>query len=134
MSANLTAHVVAYLCCDDAASAIDFYSAAFGAVEQSRLVMDDNRVGHAELQIGSTTLYLSDEWPEMNVRSPRHLGGNAVSFVLHVEDADVAFQRALAAGADAERPLTDSPHGYGGWLRDPWGHRWNIMSPSRGSA
>ena len=122
---------VAYLCCDEAVRAIDFYAAAFGAVEQSRMVMDDGRLGHAEILLGSTTLYLSDEWPEMNVRSPRHLGGYAVSFVLFVEDADVAFEQAIAAGAVVERPVTNSPLGYGGWIRDPWGHRWNVTSPTR---
>ena len=41
-----------YLTVKDAAAAIDFYRAAFGAVEQFRLTGPDGRIGHAELRIG----------------------------------------------------------------------------------
>jgi PhnB protein len=45
-----------------------------------------------------------------------------------VQDADAAVARAVAAGATLERPVVDSPHGRGGWIRDPFGHRWNILA------
>lgn len=120
--------VTSYLCCDGAAEAIGFYQAAFGAEEVSRMAEPDGRIGHAELRLGETTLYLSDEWPEMKVRSPRSLGGHSVSFVIHVADADACFAKAVAAGAVVERPLKDEPYGRSGWLLDPWGHHWSIMS------
>lgn len=122
--------VTPYLCANPAASAIDFYKEAFGATERYRMTGEDGRIGHAELTIGGTTLYLSDEWPEMGVRSPKSLGGNCVSFVVDVADVDAAWKRALDAGATIERPITDAPHGRGGWLVDPFGHRWSIMTPN----
>lgn len=127
----MSATVTSYLCCDGAAEAIDFYGKAFGAVELSRMAEPNGRIGHAELQLGETTLYLSDEWPEMKVLSPRTLGGHSVSFVVRVADADAAFAKAVAAGAIVERPLRDEPHGRAGWVLDPWGHHWSIMSDAR---
>ncbi len=92
----------------------------------------DGRLGHAEIRIGETTLYLSDEFPEYGAHSPASLGGSTVAFVLSVADADAAFAKAVGAGATVDRPLVDSPVGRGGWLRDPWGHRWNVMTPAAG--
>ena len=121
-------HVTAYLCASPAADAIDFYRTAFGAEERYRLDNADGRIGHAEIAIGETVLLLSDEWAEHHVLSPKTLQGNSASFVLEVDDADAAFARAIEAGAAVERPVTDAPYGRGGWLMDPFGHRWSIMT------
>jgi PhnB protein len=128
MQANATTktHVTAYLCANSAADAIEFYKRAFGAEERYRMADDNGRIGHAELTIGDSVIYLSDEWREMNVLSPKTLGGHSCSFVLDVPDADAAFQRAIDAGAEVERPLKDEPYGRAGWLVDPSGHRWCV--------
>jgi uncharacterized glyoxalase superfamily protein PhnB len=94
------------------------------------MVMDDGRIGHAEIKIGETVLYLADEWPDYRVLSPSKLNGNAVSFVLSVPDVDAAFGRALGAGVTIERPLKDEPHGRSGWVVDPFGHRWCLTAAS----
>jgi PhnB protein len=120
--------LTAYLCAKDAAAAITFYKRAFGAEERYRLTGDDGRVGHAEIAFGASVFFLSDEWPEMGVLSPTTLKGNSTSFVLDVPDVDAAFQRAVDAGAKVERPVTDQPFGRGGWVVDPFGHRWSIMT------
>ncbi len=122
--------VTAYLCVKGAAEAIAFYTRAFGARERYRITMPDGRIGHAEITLGESMLMLSDEAPERGVLSPQSLGGFSTSFVLEVEDADTAFQRALDAGATLERPLTDEPYGRGGWLFDPFGHRWHVFTPN----
>jgi len=125
-------HVTPYLCADGAASAIDFYKRAFGAEEIMRYD-DDGRIGHAELRIGDTIVYLSDEYPPYRVFSPRTLNGNSVSLSISTDDADAVFERALAAGATVERPLKDEGFGRSGWLIDPFGHRWNVVTPKEGS-
>lgn len=130
MSANGYRDVSTYLCVKGASDAIDFYTKAFGARELYRLPQDDGRLGHAEIVVGETVLMLSDEWPKMKVLSPKTLGGNSVSLVLSVDDVDAAFARAVDAGATVERPITDAPYGRGGWLVDPFGHRWNLMTPN----
>jgi PhnB protein len=118
-----------YLCCTDAAAAITFYGTALGAVEVERWTADDGRIGHAELDIAGNRVFLADEHPEIGVVSPTTLGRTPVSFVLDVSDADVAVEQAVAAGASVERPVTDQPGGRrGGWIVDPFGHRWNLTS------
>ncbi|KTT24101.1 VOC family protein [Pseudacidovorax intermedius] len=117
----------AYLCVRDAQAAIDFYHRAFGATELFRLTEPSGRVGHAELDFGGHTVMLSEEYPEMGVRSPQALGATPVTLHLHVDDADGLVARAVSAGATLERSPED--HFYGersGTVRDPFGHRWLI--------
>jgi len=120
--------VTAYLCADRASDAIEFYKKAYGAEELYRIENDDGTLGHAEVRIGDTVLMISDEAPNLGVIAPNKLAGTATSFVLDVPDVDAAFQRAVDAGARVERPLKDEPYGRGGWVIDPFGHRWSIMT------
>jgi PhnB protein len=120
--------VTTYICVDGASDAIEFYKRAFGAEELYRLPGPDGKLGHAEIKIGETVLMLSDEWPEGGVRSPLRFDGSCVSLVLDVPDCDAAWLRALEAGAKVDRPLKDEPYGRGGWIIDPFGHRWSIMT------
>lgn len=123
-----THELYAYLCVRDARAAIDFYARAFGARELFRLTEPDGRVGHAEIDFDGHTLMLSEEYPEMGVRSPESLGGaTPVTLHLHVDDADALLARAVEAGGNLERAPQD--HFYGersGTVRDPFGHRWLI--------
>ena len=122
--------IAPYLTVHDGAAAITFYAEALGAVEEFRVVGDDGRIGHAELRIGAARVQLSDEYPEIDVRSPRDLGGSTVALSLTVTDCDAAFARAIAAGGAAERAPEDQPHGNRmAVLRDPFGHRWNLLQP-----
>ena len=124
----MTTSVTAYLTCDGASQAIDFYRAAFDATELTRMEDTDGRIGHAEIRIGETTLYVSDEYPELQVFGPLRRGGASAAYVIHVPDADASFDRAVKAGATVQRPLQDNPFGRSGWIVDPWGHRWSIMT------
>ncbi|MFW6031738.1 MAG: VOC family protein [Myxococcota bacterium] len=122
-----THELFAYLTVDDAASAIDFYTEAFGAKETFRLVEPGGRVGHAELDFDGTTLMIADEYPEMGLRGPKALEGTPVTLHLHVDDADETVRRAVAAGGELVRAPED--HFYGersGTVRDPFGHRWLV--------
>ena len=120
-----------YLAVRDARAAMRFYEEVFGAVvEGEPIVMDDGRVGHSQLRIGDAVLFMADEFPEIGVVSPEAQEGSSVSFVVYVPDVDAAFERAVARGAVVERPVEDGQHGSrAGWLRDPFGHRWNIGTP-----
>lgn len=116
-----------YLRLRNAAAAIDFYREAFGATEKFRLTEPSGRIGHAELDFGGTTIMLSEEYPEMGIVGPASLGGTSVSIHLHVDDADAAVARAVAAGATVVRPLRDQFYGErSGAVRDPFGHDWLI--------
>jgi uncharacterized glyoxalase superfamily protein PhnB len=122
--------VSVYLCAQDAAAAIDFYRAAFGAEETMRMTADDGRIGHAEITIAGNTVMLSDEHPEYGVVSPQSLGGTPVTLHLQVDDVDAVYARAIAAGATGEREPSDQFYGNrNAILRDPSGHRWTLTQP-----
>ncbi|HEX2117068.1 MAG TPA: VOC family protein [Alphaproteobacteria bacterium] len=118
-----------YITCADAARAIDHYKQVFGAVETMRLAMPDGKIGHAELRIGNSKLMLSDEFPEINVRSPLAIGGTPVALCLEVDDTDRVVAKAVEAGAKVARPPTDQFYGYrSAKIADPFGHVWDIMT------
>ncbi len=117
----------AYLCVADTAKAIEFYTKAFGAREKMRLTEPSGRIGHAEVDLGGTTLMVSDEFPEFGITGPREGCGVPVTLHLHVDDADAMIGRALTLGATLEREAKDEFYGErSGVIRDPFGHRWNI--------
>jgi uncharacterized glyoxalase superfamily protein PhnB/predicted enzyme related to lactoylglutathione lyase len=130
---TVTNTVTPYLCVDGAAAAIDFYVAAFGAVEHHRMVGDDGRIGHAEIVIGGSRLMLADEYPEVGVLSPTTRGGSSTNFTLEVPDVDRAFARALELGARELRAVADQFYGFRqGTLVDPFGHQWSLSTPIAG--
>jgi PhnB protein len=130
VSAPIATVVTPYLTASDAAAALDWYAEAFGAVETFRVVGDDGRLGHAEFTIGAARFMLSDEYPEMGVRSPSTLGGTPTAMHLEVTDVDTLYARAVAAGATAQGEPADQPHGSRhGTLLDPFGHRWMLSQP-----
>ncbi|MEO7331523.1 MAG: VOC family protein [Minicystis sp.] len=119
--------VFPYLRVKGAARALAFYEAAFGAKEKFRLVEPSGRVGHAEFVVGSATLMVSDEYPEMGILGPESIGGTGVSLHLHVDDADALLAKAVEAGATLLRPAVDQFYGErSGTVRDPFGHEWHI--------
>jgi uncharacterized glyoxalase superfamily protein PhnB len=121
--------ITPHLVIKGAAEAIDFYKRAFGAQELSRMPFPgpDGQVtvGHAELQIGDSRLFLADEFPAMGIVGPS--GSSPVTIHLYVPDADSSFARAVGAGAKVAMPLADMFWGdrYGK-LVDPFGHHWSI--------
>lgn len=122
--------VIPYLTASDAVGALAWYTQAFGAEEQFRVVGPDGLLGHAEFRIGDAVFYLSDEHPAMGVVSPTSLGGTPYAMHLTVTDVDAMFARAVAAGATAQREPEDQPHGARhGTLLDPYGHRWMLSQP-----
>lgn len=121
--------VTPYLTVNNGAKALEFYTGAFGAVETSRLMMPDGRLGHAEIRIGDSVIMMSDEFPEHDCRSPQTLGGTPVNIHLYVEDVDAFFKRALAAGAKERKPVMDQFYGdRSGQLEDPFGHLWWVAT------
>lgn len=119
------ATVTAYICVKGAAKAIDFYKAAFGAIENFRLVEPSGRIGHAEIQIGNTMIMLSDEYPDFGALAPAAIGGSPVKFHIAVENADAAAKRALDAGATLVRAVDNQFYGErSGLVADPYGYAW----------
>jgi len=118
-----------YLCIDGAAKAIEFYLDVLGATERMRMAGPDGRIGHAELELGNSVIMLADEHPDIGFLSPNRIGGTAVTLHAYVEDVDAVFDKALASGAKALRPVENQFYGdRSGQFEDPFGHRWSIAS------
>ena len=121
--------VIPYLMVDGAEAAIAFYRDVFGATERMRLPAPGDRIGHAEIEIGSSVVMLADEFPEMDQVTPQRLGGTPVTIMVYVEDVDTVFARAVAAGATERRAVEDQFYGdRAGEFEDPFGHRWFVAS------
>ena len=121
--------ITPHLVIKGAAEAIEFYKKAFAAEVLSQMPFPapdgTTRLGHAELRIGDSKLFLADEFPEFGSVGP--VGGSPVTIHLYVTDADAAFARAVEAGATASMPPVDMFWGdrYGKVV-DPFGHHWSI--------
>jgi PhnB protein len=122
--------VITYLCIRGAAKAIEFYGQAFGARETfTRITDSSGRVGHAEIQIGATTIMLADEHPEHGFVSPLTLGGSHMQLFVSVPDADTAVSRAVGAGGRLTRPVQNQFYGHrSGEITDPFGYRWTLST------
>jgi len=104
---------------------VDYYKAAFGAVELYRLEDDDGKVVVAQLAIDGADFWLQEDADS----SPETLGRLPVRMILTVEDPDSLFERAVAAGA-SEVGAVSEDHGWRvGRVADPFGHHWEIGKP-----
>lgn len=122
--------VSAYVIVKDADAAMKFYGKAFGAEPGDVMRMPDGEtIMHAELRIGNSTVMLTAENPQWEMKSAETLGGSPVSLHVYVNDVDRAFQRAIDAGCEVAAPLMDAFWGdrYGK-VKDPFGIQWGIAT------
>ncbi|AIY45375.1 VOC family protein [Mycolicibacterium fortuitum] len=125
--------VVPYLTVPDARAAIAWYVDALGAVEIGEpIVMDDGRIGHAELELAGGVLYLADEYPEIGLKAPSPQA-NSVSLMLEVPDTDAALERARILGAQVQREPYENYGTRNAAIIDPSGHRWMLSGPATGA-
>jgi uncharacterized glyoxalase superfamily protein PhnB len=129
--------LVPFLGYEDAAAAIDWLCAAFGATEnaEARRSAADGTIGHAELDLEGSTIFLST--PENYVGSRRHRESCEIERRMHdnpwvidgllveVDDVDAHHARAVEAGATIVREPEDPGVGYRLYTaEDLEGHRW----------
>lgn len=132
MSTSMTSpnSLCPYLAVKGAQAAIDFYVRALGATVDFKLVDPaDGRIGHAELQFGSSRIFIADEYPDFGAVGPDTLGGSPVKFHLDVADADAFVAHAVKHGATVLRAVKLEFYGYrSGLLADPFGYSWFVAS------
>ncbi|WP_236243670.1 VOC family protein [Streptomyces sp. CC228A] len=113
--------VAPWVVTDDTGAFLDFVSEAFGGEEIGRVPTEDGAIGHGEVRVGDTVVLAFDrraDWP-------------AVPSLLRVfvPDADEAFSRAVAVGAEVVTALADSAFGQrGGRVKDPFGNIWWVVT------
>jgi uncharacterized glyoxalase superfamily protein PhnB len=129
--------LVPFLGYEDAAAAIDWLCAAFGAVEnaEARSSAADGRIWHAELDIEGSTIFLST--PEDYVGSRTHRESCDIERRMHdnpwvidglfveVGEVDAHHARAVEAGATVIRAPEEPGIGFRIYtVEDLEGHRW----------
>lgn len=128
--------VYPYLTVQGGKAALEFYARAFGATEEYRTYGEDGedgedgeRIMHARFRVNGGAILLSDHFAEFKGGGAAPVP-QAVTIHLEVDDADLWWERAVAAGAEITMPLADQFWGdrYG-QLRDPFGHNWSIGAP-----
>lgn len=114
-----------YIVVDGAERLIEFLVAVFGGREEgTRERAADGRIGHADVRIGDSLVMISDS-------SDAYPARPTVLFA-YVDDVDVTFREALAAGAraivePAEQPWGDRVGGF----NDPFDNRWWVATHLR---
>jgi uncharacterized glyoxalase superfamily protein PhnB len=127
----------------DGVAALEWLVAAFGFTEHVRMVTDEGRLEHAELEAGSGTIMLAT--PSLDYEGPalhrRHCEASARwqevpylvdGLLVFVDDVDAHYQRASEHDAVILTEVESTEHGKRYRAEDPEGHRW--MFVERGSA
>ena len=101
--------LVPYLAVRDARAALAWYADAFGAHRRRPLLMDGDRIGHAELEVAGATVYLADEYPEHGAGRTGATAGSASPCTSSVPDVDAAVDAGRAVGATRRAPGRPTP-------------------------
>src|ERR1700704_3735844 len=123
--------VTPHLILDNAAQAIDWYKKALGAEEVTRAIGPDGKIMHAEIRIGDSLIMVNDLMG--GGKGPKAFGGSPASLWIYVENCDVLFNRAVAAGGKvAEGPMGSMGDQFWGdrcgTFTDPQGYKWTIAT------
>lgn len=123
-STPIKTNIAPWLSVRDGDTAVDYYKAAFGAVERYRLQDDAGRVAVAQLAVGD-----ADFWVQEDPDSSPGVGDGSIRMILTVEEPEAVFRQALAVGATEIAPVSEG-HGWRiGRLADPFGHQWEVGKP-----
>ena len=119
-----------YLITKNAAAAMEFYKAAFGAQQLELITDDSGAIRHAEFKIGDSPFMMTEEHPDFpQWQSAESRGGSPVHIYLYVENADAVFSQAISCGATELMPVKDQFYGdRSGGVTDPFGHVWYIAT------
>jgi PhnB protein len=111
-------------------AAVEFYKAAFDAVEVYRVGgTDDHEEVVSQLSVGDGSFWVSDESPPNEHFSPESLGGSTVRLLLVVDDPRAVVKRAVSLGAKEVAPVAEAHRWLLGRIEDPFGHHWEIGKP-----
>ena len=125
MPANIPTTIIPFLTVSNGKKAVDFYVAAFGAIEVKRFAKPEDKL-YATLSIEGATFYIGDEEPELGNISPGADAHSAVRIIFQTTKADEIFEKAMKAGATAICPMETEEDWRMGKLKDPFGHTWEI--------
>ena len=115
-----------------AGAAIEWYKKVFGAKETRRMDGPDKTIGHAELKIGDALIFLADENPQFNTKSPKKTNGNSIFLYVYVPDVDETIQRVRANNGRVVQEPQDMFYGDRcSHIEDPFGFDWTVATHVR---
>lgn len=113
--------VTPYLVSDNAAGLIEFIEQAFNGKVNFKMMGDDNRIMHAAVAIGNSTIMLSDTMEGMSAQT--------AMLYLYLDNVDEVYKKALNAKATSIREPKDEFYGdRTGAVKDPTGNTWWIAT------
>jgi len=114
--------ITPYLKLPNAGRLAEFLKQAFGGIELGRLLKPDGSFLHVEVLIGDSVVMVHE--------APPHWTPKPCTLYLRVEDADVSYQRAIAAGGiSVAEPLNMYFGERVACVQDVSGNDWWIASP-----
>ena len=113
----------------NAPAAIEWLCQVLGFERHAVHEGENGTIAHAELTLNGGMIMLGSQKDDdygKAFKSPQELGGiETRSVYLVVPDADAAYARAQAAGAEIIRPIQETPYGSRDFgVKDPEGHTW----------
>jgi uncharacterized glyoxalase superfamily protein PhnB len=129
---STTSTVIPCLRYRDATKAIEWLCDTFGFEKQAVYSDQYGNVAHAQLIFGNGMIMIGSVNPESEwgrlMRQPDEMGGGETqSAYIVVNDADVIYERAKAAGAQIVIDIKFEDYGGRGFsCRDPEGHLWSF--------
>lgn len=111
-----------YLVLKDTDGFKNFMAKVFDAKEQLIVPGSDGTVMHGELRIGDAVIMFAEAGGQFSVMN--------AGMYMHVDNADVTYKKALAAGAvtvEGQEP-SDKDYGRTCGVKDPFGNTWWITS------
>ena len=120
--------IAPWLTVKNGVKAVDFYKAAFDAIETYRLATPDGGLV-VKLSIHGAEFWLSAGNFESRDSNDENLGGSTIRMILTVNDPDTLFAKALTAGASEVFPISEEYGWRLGRLIDPFGIHWEIGHP-----
>lgn len=116
----------------DSRAAMALYERAFGATIGMVMEMPGtDGIMHAEFKIGDSTIFISDEMPQMPRKAPSG-DISPVAFYLYVDDVDAVYQKAVDHGLEGVSEPEDMFWGdRTAVLHDPFGYNWTLAQQVR---
>ena len=140
MAANYP-DVIPMIAYEDGPKAMDWLWSSFGFKERARMLGQDGRLSHGEMQAGEGVIMLATPTPDY--QAPRHHRDacepakkwSAVPYIVdgvlvYVGDVDAHFKQAKQGGATIISQVEADNYGKRYRAEDPEGHRWMFVQRS----
>ena len=130
--------VIPMIAYENGPAAMDWLARAFGFRERTRMLGDNGRLSHGEMEAGAGVIMLAT--PSPHYQGPKHhreecdaaKQWSEVPYIIdgvlvYVDDVAAHFERAKAAGAIILSPVEEGGEGKRYRAEDIEGHRWMFI-------